>query len=195
MQKCRFSWTSHGGKRALRLFYCLEKHLSFVWKGCRQENNCIFEYVICGKRKRNQRAKIGDYVFLWNRRPHAKIELIWTSKKKYGLKSHLGYIMQTPFNSMGAWYKVVFQEIIQGAQRLPTMKTGVPSTLSFMQKVGISSLLKTKVSCLWVTHPGTAGSQLCVRENCQGLGLRLPPKPNATNVVFVCGWELHGGSA
>ena len=40
------------------------KNKSFVWKGHRQEKNCIFAYAICGKRKRSQQTKIGDYVFL-----------------------------------------------------------------------------------------------------------------------------------
>ena len=40
------------------------KNKSFVWKVGRQEKHCVFAYVLCGKRKRNQRTKIGDYVFL-----------------------------------------------------------------------------------------------------------------------------------
>ena len=40
------------------------KNKSFVWKGHRQEKHCVFAYIICGKRKRNQQIKIGDYVFL-----------------------------------------------------------------------------------------------------------------------------------
>ena len=39
------------------------KNKSFVWKGCHQEKHCIFAYVICGKRKRNQRTKIGGGTF------------------------------------------------------------------------------------------------------------------------------------
>ena len=36
--------------------------------------NCVFAYLICGKRKRNQQTKIGGYVFLGSQRPHAKID-------------------------------------------------------------------------------------------------------------------------
>ena len=59
-------------------------------KDATRKKNCVFAYVICGKPKRNQQTKMGDCVFLRNQRPRAKIELIWTSKKKNGLKSHLG---------------------------------------------------------------------------------------------------------
>ena len=40
------------------------KNKSFVWKGHHQEKHCVFAHVICGKRKRNQQTKMGDYVFL-----------------------------------------------------------------------------------------------------------------------------------
>ena len=77
----KFSWTSPGGKCVLHWFYCLEKQ-SFLWKGHRQEKNCVFAYVICGKWKRDHQTKIGGYVFLWSGRPHANIELIWRREKK-----------------------------------------------------------------------------------------------------------------
>ena len=40
------------------------KNKTFLWRGCHQEKHWVFAYVICGKRKRNERTKIGDYVFL-----------------------------------------------------------------------------------------------------------------------------------
>ena len=46
------------------------KNKSFVWKERHQEKNCVFAHVICGKRKRNQRNKIGGMFFY---------EIIWTS--------------------------------------------------------------------------------------------------------------------
>ena len=85
------------------------KNKNFVWNGHRQEKHCIFAYVIFGKRKRNQQTKIGDYVFLRNRRPHAKIELIWTCEKKYGLKSHLGWTCRCPFNLFNVFkHKIIY---------------------------------------------------------------------------------------
>ena len=77
MQKCRFS------RRQMRasLILLLEK----------QKLRFCIRYL--WKTKRNQLTKIGDYVFLWNRRPHAKIELTWTSKK-IGLKKSLRLDMQ-----------------------------------------------------------------------------------------------------
>ena len=41
----------------------------------------FFAYVLTGKRSANQRKKIQGCDFLLNRRPHAKIQLIWTKKK------------------------------------------------------------------------------------------------------------------
>ena len=41
----------------------------------------FFAYVLTGKRSTNQRKKIQGCDFLLNRRPHAKIQLIWTKKK------------------------------------------------------------------------------------------------------------------
>ena len=64
--KCRFSWTSLGGKCALSWFYY--KFGIFQQKLCLERmppgKNCIFADVICGKRKRNQRTKIARHVFL-----------------------------------------------------------------------------------------------------------------------------------
>ena len=80
MPKSRFSWTSPGDKCALRWFYCLEQQ-KFCLERMPPKKTCIFAYVICGKQKRSQRTKIGGYVYLLSRRPHAKIELIWTIKK------------------------------------------------------------------------------------------------------------------
>ena len=40
----------------------------------------FFAYVLTGKRSANQRKKIQGCDFLLNRRPHAKIQLIWTKK-------------------------------------------------------------------------------------------------------------------
>ena len=42
----------------------------------------FFAYVITRKRSANQRKKIQGCGFLLNWRPHAKIQLIWTKKKK-----------------------------------------------------------------------------------------------------------------
>ena len=42
----------------------------------------FFAYVLTGKRSANQRKKIQGCDFLLNRRPHAKIQLIWMKKKK-----------------------------------------------------------------------------------------------------------------
>ena len=73
---------------------------TIVRKGGRQEKKSAFLHMLFVE---NERETIGDYVFLWNQRPHAKIELTWTSKKIYGLKSHLGYLGsylgRHPFNS------------------------------------------------------------------------------------------------
>ena len=63
---------------------------SIIWKNiwtalfgkdAAKKKNCIFAYIICGKWKKNQWTKIWANVFLWRRRPHAKTELIWKSKK------------------------------------------------------------------------------------------------------------------
>ena len=42
---------------------------------------CFFAYVFTWKRSTNQQKKIQGCDFLLNRRPHAKIQLIWTKKK------------------------------------------------------------------------------------------------------------------
>ena len=42
---------------------------------------CFFAYVFTRKRSANQQKKIQGCDFLLNRRPHAKIQLIWTEKK------------------------------------------------------------------------------------------------------------------
>ena len=42
----------------------------------------FFAYVLTGKQSTNQRKKIQGCDFLLNRRAHAKIQLIWTKKKK-----------------------------------------------------------------------------------------------------------------
>ena len=41
----------------------------------------FFAYVLTGKRSANHCKKIQGCDFLLNRRPHAKIQLIWTKKK------------------------------------------------------------------------------------------------------------------
>ena len=52
---------------------------------CRQ---CWFK-KISRKRKTKQQKKKRGNVFPLSPRSHAKIELIWTRKKKFGLKSHV----------------------------------------------------------------------------------------------------------
>ena len=42
----------------------------------------FFAYILTGKRRANQRKKIRGCDFQLNQRAHAKIQLIWTKKKK-----------------------------------------------------------------------------------------------------------------
>ena len=94
MQKCRFSWTSPGGKCALHWFYCLEKQ-----KLCLERmppgKKCGFAYVIPKKRNRNQQTKIGG-----------KRKATWTSKKIKGLKSHLCDQWTRPFKFNPFWHNI-----------------------------------------------------------------------------------------
>ena len=72
--------------RTLRWFPCSGKQkVSFAWRVQQQTAKSaaeFFAYVLTGKQSANQRKKIQDCDFLLNRRPHAKIQLIWTKKKK-----------------------------------------------------------------------------------------------------------------
>ena len=73
------------GYRTLRWFHCLGKQkVSFAWRVRQQTAKSaaeFFAYVLTGKRSTNQRKKIQGCDFLLNRRPHAKIQLIWMKKK------------------------------------------------------------------------------------------------------------------
>ena len=58
------------------------KNKSFVWKGRYQEKNCIFAYIICRKRKRKQRTKIGG-IFFYEVEGHLeKLSSFGRAKKK-----------------------------------------------------------------------------------------------------------------
>ena len=58
---------------------------------------CWFK-KISWKRKTKQQKKLQGNVFPLSPRSHAKIELIWTRKKKFSLKSHLCGCCMQPFN-------------------------------------------------------------------------------------------------
>ena len=81
--------------------------VSFPKKAFVFPNNRISEAHICRqcwlkkisrKRKTKQQKKLRDNVFLLSPRSHAKIELIWTGKKNFGLNSHLRACCTQPFN-------------------------------------------------------------------------------------------------
>ena len=73
------------GYRTLRWFHCSGKQkVSFAWRIRQQTAKSaaeFFAYILTGKRSANQRKKIQGCDFLLNRRPNAKIQLIWTKKK------------------------------------------------------------------------------------------------------------------
>ena len=54
---------------------------------------------ISRKRKLKQQKKLRANIFLLSPRSHAKIELIWTRKKKSGLNSHLRASCTQPFKN------------------------------------------------------------------------------------------------
>ena len=52
----------------------------------------FFAYVLTGKQSTNQRKKIQGCDFLLNRRPHAKIQLIWKKKNTHTLKFDIEWL-------------------------------------------------------------------------------------------------------
>ena len=62
------------------------------------ENGRFFAYVISRKRRANQRKKIHGNVFLFNWKPHAKIQALLREKKKHTQNRHLAPFCTHPFN-------------------------------------------------------------------------------------------------
>ena len=58
----------------------------------------FFAYVISRKRKANQREKIQGNVFLFNSKPHAKIQALLRKKKEKTQNRHLGAFSTSIFN-------------------------------------------------------------------------------------------------
>ena len=58
----------------------------------------FFAYVLTGKRSANPRKKIQGCDFLINRRPHAKIQLIWTKTKNNRPKFDIEWLCCDVFN-------------------------------------------------------------------------------------------------
>ena len=88
-----FQVKTHAKNRRLRdalLISLFGKTKGFL---CLSFNNrpppSFFAYILTGKRSANQRKKIQGCDFLLNRRPHAKIKLIWTKKRKADQNSTL----------------------------------------------------------------------------------------------------------
>ena len=64
MQKCRFFVDQPWQQMCASLILLFGKTKALFGKDSTREKKCIFAYVVCGKRKRNQRTKIRDFVFL-----------------------------------------------------------------------------------------------------------------------------------
>ena len=62
----------------------------------------FFAYLLTGKRSAYQRKKIQGCDFLLNRRPHAKIQLIWTKKKKNRPKFDTEWLCCGVFNYLSS---------------------------------------------------------------------------------------------
>ena len=60
----------------------------------------FFAYVFTRKWSTNQRKKIQGCDFLLNRRPHAKIQLIWTKKKKTKIRHRIVMLRRLQFWSV-----------------------------------------------------------------------------------------------